>query len=57
MPNAEPGHPGRPRVVCHMMASVDGRIVTDDWPLSDAERAESSGCTSRTRPTAGSSGA
>jgi hypothetical protein len=24
----------RPRVICHMMASVDGRIVTDDWPLS-----------------------
>jgi len=23
-----------------MMASVDGRIVTDDWPLSDTERAE-----------------
>jgi 2,5-diamino-6-(ribosylamino)-4(3H)-pyrimidinone 5'-phosphate reductase len=27
----------RPRVVCHMMASVDGRIVTEDWPLSAAE--------------------
>ena len=27
----------RPRVVCHMMASVDGRIVTDDWPLSATE--------------------
>jgi riboflavin biosynthesis pyrimidine reductase len=26
--------PGRPRVICHMMASVDGRIVTDGWPLS-----------------------
>jgi 2,5-diamino-6-(ribosylamino)-4(3H)-pyrimidinone 5'-phosphate reductase len=25
---------GRPRVICHMVASVDGRIVTDDWPLS-----------------------
>lgn len=25
---------GRPRVICHMMASVDGRIVTDGWPLS-----------------------
>ena len=24
----------RPRVVCHMMASVDGRIVTHGWPLS-----------------------
>lgn len=39
MPNAE-GHPGRPRVICHILASVDGRIVTDDWPLADAERAE-----------------
>ncbi len=26
----------RPRVICHMMASVDGRIVTDGWPLSKA---------------------
>ena len=25
----------RPRVICHMMASVDGRIVTGGWPLSD----------------------
>ena len=24
----------RPRVICHMMASIDGRIVTDGWPLS-----------------------
>ena len=31
---------GRPRVICHMMASVDGRIVTDGWPLSEAERGE-----------------
>ena len=23
-----------PRVICHMMASVDGRIVTDGWRLS-----------------------
>src|SRR5688500_19796697 len=23
----------RPRVICHMMTSVDGRIVTDGWPL------------------------
>jgi 2,5-diamino-6-(ribosylamino)-4(3H)-pyrimidinone 5'-phosphate reductase len=22
----------RPRVICHMMASVDGRIVSDGWP-------------------------
>jgi riboflavin biosynthesis pyrimidine reductase len=28
-------NPRRPRVICHMMASVDGRIAaTDDWPLS-----------------------
>lgn len=25
----------RPRVICHMMASADGRIVVDRWPLSD----------------------
>lgn len=30
----------RPRVICHMLASVDGRIVTDDWPLSPEERRE-----------------
>ncbi len=30
----------RPRVVCHMMASLDGRIVTDGWPMSEAERGE-----------------
>ena len=24
----------RPRVICHMMTSVDGRIVTEGWPLS-----------------------
>lgn len=24
----------RPRVICHMMSSVDGRIVTTGWPLS-----------------------
>ncbi len=29
-PNAQ-----RPRVICHMMASADGRIVVDRWPLSD----------------------
>ena len=28
----------RPRVICHMMASVDGRIITDDWPLSGEAR-------------------
>lgn len=26
---------GRPRVICHMVGSVDGRIATDGWPLSD----------------------
>lgn len=31
----------RPRVICHMMASVDGRIAgTDDWPQSDTGRRE-----------------
>ena len=28
----------RPRVICHMITSVDGRIVTDDWPLSPEGR-------------------
>jgi 2,5-diamino-6-(ribosylamino)-4(3H)-pyrimidinone 5'-phosphate reductase len=28
----------RPRVICHMMMSVDGRIVTDGWPVSPAAR-------------------
>jgi 2,5-diamino-6-(ribosylamino)-4(3H)-pyrimidinone 5'-phosphate reductase len=28
----------RPRVICHMMASTDGRILTDGWPLSDEGR-------------------
>ena len=37
---SEPTAPGsgRPRVICHMMASVDGRIVTDAWPLTDEGR-------------------
>ena len=30
----------RPRVICHMMASVDGRIGVEGWPLSEDERAE-----------------
>ena len=29
---------GRPRVICHMMTSVDGRIVTEGWPLSPEGR-------------------
>ena len=24
----------RPHVICHMMTSIDGRIVTDGWPMS-----------------------
>jgi len=28
----------RPRVICHMMASVDGRIVVDGWPEPAALR-------------------
>lgn len=28
----------RPRVICHMMGSVDGRIVTDGWPLPEEGR-------------------
>lgn len=30
----------RPRVVCHMTVSVDGRIVVDGWPASEGVRAE-----------------
>ena len=28
----------RPRVICHMMTSLDGRILTDGWPLSKEGR-------------------
>jgi riboflavin biosynthesis pyrimidine reductase len=28
----------RPRVICHMISAVDGRILTDGWPLSDEGR-------------------
>lgn len=31
---------GRPRVICHMAMSVDGRIVVDGWPAPDAVRRE-----------------
>ncbi len=37
----------RPRVVCHMMMSIDGRIVVDGWPLlpaSGARRTEDGRC-------------
>ncbi|MFL5542294.1 MAG: deaminase, partial [Longimicrobiaceae bacterium] len=30
----------RPRVICHMLASVDGRIVVDRWPLAAEGRRE-----------------
>lgn len=38
----EPTNPAsrRPRVICHMAASVDGRIVVDGWPASEAVRRE-----------------
>lgn len=32
--------PQRPRVVCHMMASIDGRIVADRWPAFGDVRGE-----------------
>ena len=28
----------RPRVICHMLSSLDGRIVTEGWPLSGEGR-------------------
>jgi riboflavin biosynthesis pyrimidine reductase len=31
---------GRPRVICHMLSSVDGRIVVEGWPLSREGRRE-----------------
>ena len=34
MPIDRLGASGRTRVICHMMTSLDGRIVTDGWPLS-----------------------
>jgi len=37
---AETPNGRRPRVVCHMLASVDGRILTDGWPLSKEGRRE-----------------
>jgi len=30
----------RPRVICHMATSIDGRIVTDGWPDNAAVRRE-----------------
>ena len=30
----------KPYVICHMLASVDGRIVTSSWNLSDEGRTE-----------------
>ncbi len=35
-PDARPAR--RPRVICHMMTSIDGRILTDGWPLSPEGR-------------------
>jgi riboflavin biosynthesis pyrimidine reductase len=33
-----PAAMARPRVICHMMTSLDGRILTDGWPLSPEGR-------------------
>ena len=30
----------RPRVICHMMATVDGRIVASRWPALEGVRDE-----------------
>jgi riboflavin biosynthesis pyrimidine reductase len=30
----------RPRVICHMIGSIDGRILTDGWPLSREGRGQ-----------------
>lgn len=34
------GAPSRPRVVCHMVASTEGRIVVHGWPLPQGTRDE-----------------
>ena len=34
MPNNAKTGAKRPHVICHMMSSLDGRILTDGWPLS-----------------------
>ncbi|HYW11000.1 MAG TPA: RibD family protein [Longimicrobium sp.] len=34
----EPSNSPRPRVICHMMSSLDGRILTDGWPISGEGR-------------------
>lgn len=38
MPILIPGACMRTRVICHMMMSIDGRIMTDGWPLSPEGR-------------------
>jgi len=30
----------RPRVICHMMGSIDGRILTEGWPMSGEGRTQ-----------------
>jgi 2,5-diamino-6-(ribosylamino)-4(3H)-pyrimidinone 5'-phosphate reductase len=35
-----PSFPRRPRVICHMMASIDGRIVVGRWPELGEGRGE-----------------
>ena len=35
-----PSAPRRPHVICHMMASIDGRVDVSDWPSTDAGRRE-----------------
>lgn len=37
-PASPPPPPRRPRVICHMVASVDGRIVSGGWPLTGEAR-------------------
>ncbi len=39
MTSVESG-PRRPRVICHMLASIDGRIVVGGWPLAAEGRRE-----------------
>lgn len=34
------GDSRRPRVICHMIGSLDGRILVEDWPIAEEGRRE-----------------
>ena len=49
--------PRRPRVIRHMLAPADGRILTDGWPLSDEGRRQYERVHEGYAPTGGSAAA